>query len=219
MLSPNIRFIVELTCGKTIRQYGPLAIDETAPANEGLFAGLPCPEPLPTAIEGGLFGMEVSGPIVPDAEDVASITEEHAREMVALLTDIGYLERCQAIGVAPESGRQPRTDEHRERLAARLTKELADTRRSTSRVSICTMRHSAKRPPLSWTNGSAVRAKWLICLRHQSGKPVSWIDISGTKASPHECGLKHTPGERSSSFRIMKISMTSCTSCGREVVC
>ncbi len=72
--------------------------------------------------------MEISGPIVPDADDVASITDEHAREMLALLTDIGYLERCQAIGVAPESGRRPRTVEQRERLAARLTRELADTR-------------------------------------------------------------------------------------------
>jgi hypothetical protein len=87
--------------------------------------GLPCPQPLSTAIEGAMFGMEVGGPIVPDAEDVASITEEHAREMLVLLADITYLERCQAAGVLPESGRRPRTEEQRERFAARLTKELA----------------------------------------------------------------------------------------------
>jgi hypothetical protein len=73
--------------------------------------------------------MEVGGPIVPDAEDVASITEEHAREMAALLADIAYLQRCQVVGVSPNSGRSPRTEVERERLDARLTKELADARR------------------------------------------------------------------------------------------
>jgi hypothetical protein len=68
--------------------------------------------------------MEVGGPIVPDAEDVASITEEHAREMLALLADIAYLERCQAVGILPESCRRPRSEEQRQRLATRLTKEL-----------------------------------------------------------------------------------------------
>jgi hypothetical protein len=91
-------------------------------------AGLPCPQPLPTAIEGGIFGMEVDGPIVPDAEDVDSITEEHAREMLVLFTEIAYLQRCQAVGIVPESGRRPRTEEQHERLAARLTKVLADFR-------------------------------------------------------------------------------------------
>ena len=101
---------------------------ETPSAAAAFLASLPCPEPLPTAIEGGLFGMEVGGPIVPEAEDIASLTQEHAREMSVLLVEIAYLERCQSTGTVPESGRRPRTDEERERLAVRLSKELADSR-------------------------------------------------------------------------------------------
>src|SRR5205807_10363107 len=107
---------------------GPLRDRVTASATDDFLAVLPCPEPLPTAIEGHLFGIEVGGPVVPDTNDVASITEEHARQMAVLLTDLAYLERCSTLGVAPESGRRPRTNEARERLAARLAKDVRETR-------------------------------------------------------------------------------------------
>lgn len=90
-------------CGKLCT----LLTNATSPEASLFHAGssLPCPEPLPAAIEGSVFGREDSGPIVPDAQHVAALTEEHAREVAALLTDLAYLGRCRTLGIEPKSGR------------------------------------------------------------------------------------------------------------------
>jgi hypothetical protein len=59
---------------------------------------------------------------------VAAITEKHAGEMVALLTDVAYLERCPTLGIAPETGRRSRSDERQARLMARLATAIAESR-------------------------------------------------------------------------------------------
>jgi hypothetical protein len=100
-----------------------LCADPTPPAPE---IQLPCPIPLEAAIEAGVFGQEPAGPVVPDSDDVAALTYEHACEMQALLADYAYLSRCQRLGVAPATGRPPRGDiqSSHERLAAEIRRTL-----------------------------------------------------------------------------------------------
>lgn len=112
---------------------GPEAADLPSSATEpALFPGsLPDPQtdgppvcpPLPLAVEHGVFGRTEAGPIEPDEEEVASLTSEHANEMMSLLTDLAAVEDGLRTGRDPRSGKLPRTPETRRRLAERLPAE------------------------------------------------------------------------------------------------
>jgi len=81
---------------------------------------LPVCSPLPAAVEAGVFGLTEAGPIEPDAEEVASITTEHAHEMTALLIELAAVEASLRSGCDPGTGRPPRTEQGRTRLMERL---------------------------------------------------------------------------------------------------
>jgi hypothetical protein len=88
-------------------------------------AVLPCPEPLAEAVHAGVFGYDEQGLIVPDAEDVRAMTEEHARELVITLSELDHLRRCAHYPIDPVSGKTPRSEEGRERLVNRLNNQAA----------------------------------------------------------------------------------------------
>ena len=85
--------------------------------------GPPFSPPLSAAVENGVFGITEAGPIEPDEEEVASLTVEHANEMVAPLADLAAVEDGLRTGRDPGSGKTPRTPETRTRLANRLRHE------------------------------------------------------------------------------------------------
>lgn len=111
--------LAELRC--TGEAHQEVATQADAPAS--LVAPLPLPAPLPDAIEAGVFGVTEDGPINPDDEAVAAITEEHAREMLSTLADMQAVEEGLRTGHDPRTGRTPRTPESRERLAEFLARE------------------------------------------------------------------------------------------------
>ena len=85
--------------------------------------GPPLFPPLPGAVECGVFGVTEAGPIEPDEEDVASLTTEHANEMMGLLLDLAAVEDSLRTGRDPRTNKLPRTPETRARLAERLRAE------------------------------------------------------------------------------------------------
>jgi hypothetical protein len=88
-------------------------------------AGLPVPCPRPDAIEAGVFGWDVSGPLWPDATEVEALTEEHAWELLSVLSDIRWLTACRDNGCDPATGSPPKTV-----AAAERVKNAADDLRT-----------------------------------------------------------------------------------------
>lgn len=80
---------------------------------------MPCPEPSAA----GLFRFDEQGVVVPSAEEVRELTEEYARELAGILTEVDHLRRCALYVVDPTSGKTPRTSEKRQALAQRLAAE------------------------------------------------------------------------------------------------
>lgn len=78
--------------------------------------GLPTPRPLQTAVDAGVFGWDDAGPYSPTAEHVRSVTEEHAREMLSVLADLGWLERCAGERFDPQTGAVPRGSRGTDRI-------------------------------------------------------------------------------------------------------
>jgi len=95
------------------------ALATTMPESDGP----PLFPPLAAAVECGVFGVTEAGPIEPDEEEVASLTAEHANEMVALLADLAAVEDGVRTGRDPRTGKLPRTPQTRTRLAQRLQTE------------------------------------------------------------------------------------------------
>lgn len=93
-------------------------------SDEGL-KHLPCPEPSSSAIEAGIFGFDDNEAIVPSMDDARTLTEEHARELLCILNDVGHLQTCERHGVDPVSGRAPRGEDRRHALRQRLARETA----------------------------------------------------------------------------------------------
>lgn len=77
---------------------------------------LPVPKPLQTAVDAGVFGWDESGPYRPTKEHVRSLTEEHAREMLGVLSDLTWLKRCASEGLDPKTGARPQSRSGRERI-------------------------------------------------------------------------------------------------------
>lgn len=88
-----------------------------------LLQGFTLPTPLSEAIEQGAFGMTDSGPMEPTQEEIEAITEEHARELIAILADTQAVDDSIRTGEDPRSGKLPTTDETREKLREFLAKE------------------------------------------------------------------------------------------------
>ena len=80
---------------------------------EGLFLSidLPCPAPLEGAIEAGLFGFTGAEPHRPDPEEIRSLTEEHACQMLSLLADVKHLEWCGQHTLNPDTVKPPKPDQ------------------------------------------------------------------------------------------------------------
>lgn len=86
--------------------------------------GLPIPVPLRKAVDAGVFGQTVTGPVEPDADEVAALTEQHADEMIVLLADCNAINDSIRNGCDPHTGRVPKTAEARTRLAESLNGEV-----------------------------------------------------------------------------------------------
>ncbi|WP_148074603.1 hypothetical protein [Bythopirellula goksoeyrii] len=68
-------------------------------------ATLPLPEPLPEAVEAGVFCDAITGCGTPNQTQIRALTEEHARELWSLLHDLAFLTECASRGLSPSSGR------------------------------------------------------------------------------------------------------------------
>lgn len=86
---------------------------------------LPCPDPLESSVNAGVFGYDEQGLVVPDADDVRAMTEEHARELRVILSELDHVNRCARHGIDPVSGKLPRGEERREALTKRLQSQAA----------------------------------------------------------------------------------------------
>lgn len=84
----------------------------------------PVASPLPGAVAAGVFGLEISGPLEPDAEQVAALVDEHAHELRALLNEAEALREAIRSGTDPHSGRLYRDAHAAAQAAERRTVEL-----------------------------------------------------------------------------------------------
>ncbi len=91
-------------------------------------ASLPCPKPLDAAVVAGVFGSCADGSLRPGTEEIASMTEEQARDLLSILCDIRHLERCLRRHLNPHSGQPLRSWEIRERIEASMHAGLANLR-------------------------------------------------------------------------------------------
>lgn len=96
----------------------PLTDLRAPPAND-----LPLAKPLPQAVEQGVFGTTTEGPIDPDEEEVRALTDEHGRELVAILADLQSVEDASRTGEDPRTGKPPRTPEAEAKLREFLEQE------------------------------------------------------------------------------------------------
>lgn len=79
-------------------------------------ADLPTPEPLREAVRAGIFGICADGTLTPSPTEVASLTEEQARELVSTLCDLRHLRRCLERHLNPHTCQPLRSWEIRERV-------------------------------------------------------------------------------------------------------
>lgn len=79
-------------------------------------ANLPMPEPLREAVQAGMFGVCADGTFTPSPAEVASLTEEQARELVSTLCDLGHLRRCLGRHLNPHTRLPLRSWEIREKI-------------------------------------------------------------------------------------------------------
>lgn len=122
---PNAELDVSLPERQPIGPPGP-EHDENQPAqavSSGRPDGLPIPVPLRQAVDAGVFGQTVTGPVEPDADEVAALTEQHADEMIVLLADCNAVNDSIRNGCDPHTGRVPKTSEAQTRLAESLHAE------------------------------------------------------------------------------------------------
>ncbi len=94
--------------------------------------GPPIPVPLPDAVAAGVFGVEVDGPIEPDAEQVAALVHEHANKLIGLLGEAEVLQDAIRNGTDPRNGHTYRDAETAAKAAERHTAELRRVEQSYS---------------------------------------------------------------------------------------
>ncbi len=93
---------------------------------EGLFlpSDLPCPPPLEEAVLAGVFGFTEAEPHRPNLDEIRSLTEEHACQMLSLLADLMHLEWCSQHTLNPDTEKPPKPDQRANTLL-RIDSELA----------------------------------------------------------------------------------------------
>ncbi len=101
----------------------PSEIEASAPPASEREDGPPAARARFDAVAAGVFGMTPDGPVIPDDEDLAAITAEHASEMIVLLADIHAVPDATRTGHDPRTGRVPKTPEAQARLVEYLAKE------------------------------------------------------------------------------------------------
>ena len=89
---------------------------------------LPCPEPLQSAVEAGIFGVCADGGLRPSRDEVAAITEERASELLSVLCDLRHLERCLKRHLNPHTGRPLHCLEIRQRIESSMQAGVANLR-------------------------------------------------------------------------------------------
>lgn len=77
---------------------------------------LPTPRPLREAVQAGMFGVCAGGTLTPGPEEVASLTEEQARELLSTLCDLRHLNRCLERHLNPHTWQPLRSWEIRKRI-------------------------------------------------------------------------------------------------------
>ena len=86
---------------------------------------LPCPEPLDEAVEVGFFGELEDGDLRPTPEHVASLTSEHALELLNTLLDKLHLASCLKKDAHPATGRPLTGYKHAAAMREQLATEVA----------------------------------------------------------------------------------------------
>lgn len=128
---PEVPVRSETAVGSTAQLRPPTsAASATAPVSQALSqfdesaAGPPVPVPLPEAVAAGVFGLDVTGAIEPDAEQVAALVNEHANELIGLLVEAEALREAIRTGTDPRTGRAYRDSDAALKAAERNTAEL-----------------------------------------------------------------------------------------------
>jgi len=98
-------------------------VEDTKPTSLEMVSGPPAETPLPSAVEAGVFGMTLDGPMIPDKEQIEELTAEQANEMIILLADSQILEDALRLEYDPATGRTPSTPETKRSLLAKLDME------------------------------------------------------------------------------------------------
>lgn len=136
---PEVPVRSESTAGSTDQSLPPTSTaNGSAPAEQviGQFdegaSGPPVSVPLPAAVAAGVFGLDVTGPIEPDAEQIAALVSEHANELIALLGEAEALREAIRTGTDPRTGRAYRDSGTTLKAAERNTAELRRVERSYS---------------------------------------------------------------------------------------
>lgn len=81
-------------------------------------------KPLRTAIDAGVFGLDLNGPIEPDDHAVAALTQEHVHELICTLVEAEALQQAIRTGVDPRTGRMMKSPEATERATEGWRREL-----------------------------------------------------------------------------------------------
>lgn len=128
---PEVPVRPESTAGSTAQSLPPTsAANANASAQQGIgqFAevalGPPVPVPLSEAVAAGVFGLDVTGAIALDAEQVAALVSEHANELIGLIGEAEALREAIRTGTDPRTGRAYRDSDATSKAAERNTAEL-----------------------------------------------------------------------------------------------
>lgn len=83
-------------------------------------AGLLSPSPLREAVQAGIFGVCRDGSLSPSRDEIAAMTEEHARESLSTLCDLRHLRRCLRRKLNPHTRRPVQVRDVWERIEASM---------------------------------------------------------------------------------------------------
>ena len=127
---------------------------------------LPCPLPLPEAIDAGVFGVCSDGTLGPSPDEVAAITAEHACGMLDLLCQIKHLDKCLRHDIHPTSGKPLLGPDREERRSAVM-------RRTRALILDYRARREAYAAAFGW-NAATALDELLQDLVHESDAPSDW---------------------------------------------
>lgn len=93
---------------------------------------LPPPQPLREAVLVGVFGICADGSLTPSSDEVASITEEQARELLSTLCDLRHLRRCLGRKLNPHTKRPVQVRQVWERIENSMRQGIKNLERNYS---------------------------------------------------------------------------------------